>query len=92
MIWQYNITLRRFLSTSDISMSGCGIIMSSYDIIWQCMVRGLHLNVNICNFNVKISHATVYDIIKSIMWKYNVRLYGLSTSRCGNNIAGDCTI
>ena len=35
---------------------------------------------------------SVYDIIKSSMWNYNVRLYGLLTSRYGNNIAGDGTI
>ena len=48
---------------------------------------------------MQFSHITldclidsVYDIIKSSMWNYNVRLYGLLTSRYGNNIAGDGTI
>ena len=35
---------------------------------------------------------SVYDNLKSSMWNYNVRLYGLLTSRYGNNIAGDGTI
>ena len=26
-------------------MSGCGITVSSYNIIWQCMVGGRHSNI-----------------------------------------------
>ena len=35
---------------------------------------------------------SVYDIITSSMWNYNVRLYGLLTYPYGNNIPGDGTI
>ena len=40
-------------------MSGCGITISLYNIIWQCMVGGRHSNISKINVNARISHLTV---------------------------------
>ena len=62
-------------------MSGCGITITSYNIIWQCMVGGRHSNISKLNVNVRISYLTVrLRYYKVNMWNHIIRLWPLNVS------------